>query len=230
MPVRVAVVDDDDITRMGLQAILAEHPDIDVACSLSHEQALAPDVRWEGVDVALVDAADERQGYDQFPGVQVVERIRAQRDPSQTLVIVVTGHFFDDAVRRRMREARADLLYHRSQISQRERLWELVLHPERGRASVPEPLDQESLWRLGITPDSSVNDAVRAAHDLELAHGAAGGRSRARTRLRDTFNRRAGLTTVNADGTQPERLQEAPSFPQIDRFVNWATRSKLPRS
>ncbi len=227
---RVAVVDDDDITRAGVETILAAHPDIDVACSLSHDQALEPDRRWDGVDVALVDAADERQGYDQFPGVQVVERIRAERTPSQTMVIVVTGHFFDDAVRHRMREAKADLLYHRSQIQQRERLYELVLHPERGKAAVPEPLDHESLWRLGITDGTHVNEGVRAAVDLDLAHGASGGRSRARTRLRDTFNRRAGLTTVNADGTQPERDQEAPSFPQIDRFLQWATRSKLPRS
>jgi CheY-like chemotaxis protein len=227
--VRVAVVDDDDITRLGVETILVAHPDIEVTCSLSHDEAMEPDRSWHDVDVALVDAADERQLYDQFPGVQVVERIRAQRDPSQTMIIVVTGHFFDDAVRRRMREARADLLYHRSQIQQRERLCEVVLHPERGLAAVPEPLDPEALWRLGIGDGTSVNDAVRAASELGLAHGAAGGRSRARTRLRDTFNGRARLSTVNADGTQPERSQDAPSFPQIDRFVHWATRSKLPR-
>jgi DNA-binding NarL/FixJ family response regulator len=229
MTVRVAVVDDDDITRLGVETILAAHEEIDVVCSLSHEQAMEADVSWGDVEVALVDAADERQAYDQFPGVQVVERIRASRSPEETMVIVVTGHFFDDAVRRRMREAKADLLYHRSQIQDRDRLCEVVLHPERGRAAVPAPLDSESLWRLGISDSTSVNDAVRAAAELDLVHGAAGGRSRARTRLRDTFNNRARLSTVNADGTQPDRSQDAPSFPQIDRFVQWATRSKLPR-
>ncbi len=229
MGLRVAVVDDDDITRAGVEAILSGCDEIEVVAVLTHDEALQPDRRWHEVDVALVDAADERQPYDQFPGVQVVERIRAARGPEETMVIVVTGHFFDDAVRHRMREARADLLYHRSQLQQRERLCEIVLHPERSKAAVPEPLDPEALWRLGITDRASVNEGVRAAGRLDLAHGAAGGRSRARTRLRATFNRSAKLTTVNADGTTPERDQDAPSFPQIDRFVQWATRSKLPR-
>jgi hypothetical protein len=44
------------------------------------------------------------------------------------------------------------------------------------------------------------------------------------------FNRVARLNPVNADGTIPDRDQDEPSLPQIERFLEWASKSKMRRS
>jgi hypothetical protein len=75
---------------------------------MDHDQALASAGWWE-VDVVVVDAADDRRDDDHFPGVEVVEIVRRHRSVHLTTIIVITGHFFDDAVRTRIREAKADL-------------------------------------------------------------------------------------------------------------------------
>lgn len=51
-------------------------------------------------------------------------------------------------------------------------------------------------------------------------------RSRAWLRYRAMFNEVARLNPVNADSTVPERDQHDPSLPQIERFLQWATRAK----
>jgi CheY-like chemotaxis protein len=222
MTVHVAVVDDDDITLLGSTAILDKCPGIEVEASVSHEAALDGAFSWDGIDVVLVDASDRRFSDDHFPGVLVVQRIRASRTSQQTRVIVLTGVMFDDAIRRRMREAGADFYYHRSELLDAAVLCRVVLQPE---ASVPEPEDVERLFRLGIGDSTRVNEAVQAARDEGLLSGeSVGGRGRDRIRRRERFARRAGLHVVTADGRPPDREQQAPSLPQIDRFLRWATR------
>lgn len=54
------------------------------------------------VDVALVDAVDEREDANHLSSVGVVEAISAVRTPNETTVVVVTAHFFDDAPQTRM--------------------------------------------------------------------------------------------------------------------------------
>ncbi len=227
MTVHVVVVDDDDITLMGSTAILAGCAGVDVLASLSHEAALDAGFAWDGVDVVLVDASDRRRLDDHFPGVQVVQRVRESRTPEQTRVIVLTGVMFDDAIRRRMREAGADFYYHRSELLEAAVLCRVVLRPE---AAIPEPADPEHLFRLGIGSATRVNEALQAARDegLLTGQGGAGGRGRDRSRRRERFARRAGLHVVTADGRPPDREQPAPSLPQIDRFLRWATRLRDP--
>lgn len=231
MTKRVVVVDDDDITLVGASTILAECADLDVVASVSHDAVLDGRVSLEGVDVALVDASDRRRLDDHFPGVLVVERIRAERTPEQTRVIVLTGVMFDDAIRRRMREAGADFYYHRSELLDAAVLQRVVLHPDEER-SVPDPVDPEHLFRLGIGDSTRVNEAVAAARDEGLMSGqlTVGSRGRERSRRRERFAQRAGLHVVTADGRPPDREQPAPSLPQIDRFLRWATRLRDARS
>ena len=227
MRTRVVVVDDDDISLRGLGELLADHPAIEVAALLSHDAALQWDGSWDDVDVAIVDAADERRADDHFAGVAVVEHVRRISGTHAPVIIVVTGHFFDDAVRRRMREAEADFFYHRSEVQDTASLYAAVLHPDAARMGVPDVRDPETLFRHGIVASSRVNDGVQAVRALDLAGSLGrGSRSRPRSRLRQVFNRSARLNPVNRDGTVPERQQDAPSFPQIERFFEWATRSK----
>jgi DNA-binding NarL/FixJ family response regulator len=77
---RIVVVDDDVWVRRGRAASLAEVPELAVTAVLSHAEALDFD-RWDDADIALVDAWDERADFDRFPGVRVVEAIRAPQTP-----------------------------------------------------------------------------------------------------------------------------------------------------
>jgi CheY-like chemotaxis protein len=220
---RVVIVDDDDIQRRGMAEYLADRPEVEVVGILNHDEALAWDGEWDGVDIALVDAADPLRDKDQFPGVEVADRIRRRRSSEQTRVIVVTGHFFNDAVRRRMREAGADYFYHRPDLHRKEGLYQAVLHPE--RAGVPGDYDPESVTRMGVGNTTRVNDAVRFTEGHEERPPATR-RSRAWTNYRRTFNQVARLQPMNADGTPPDREQEEPSITQIERFLRWATQIK----
>jgi CheY-like chemotaxis protein len=226
-PVRVVVVDDDDINRRGMASLLDEDAEIEVVGSVTHADALGRPDLWAGVDVALVDAADERNRADHFPGVAVVEEVRRHRPRGQTVIVVITGHFFDDAVRRRMREAQADFYYHRSEVGDARSLREAVLEPEAHRR-VPGPVDAEDLFNQGVTDETRVNRAVTyaAEHGLESAMAEEGRPRRSWLRLRREFNREARLSPVTVDGRRPDRPQVLPSRPQIARFLQWATRVK----
>jgi CheY-like chemotaxis protein len=228
---RVVVVDDDDISRRGLAELLSDRPEIEVVGSLVHSDALEWASEWDSVDTALVDAADSRRDDDHFPGVGVVDHIRRRRNRTETMVIVLTGHFFDDAVRRRMREAEADFFYHRSELQDSADLYKAILHPELSRSGVPDGVDPEAEFRLGVVSGTRTNDAVRYAHSTNLEARLlrrGGDRSRSWARLRTSFNDVAHLHPVNADGTPPERDQRDPSLTQIERFLHWATRVKNP--
>lgn len=195
--------------------------------SLTHDQAMVQP-RWDEVDVAIVDAADEGNQGDQFPGVGVVESIRA-RGGVGAKVIVITGHFFDDAVRWRMREAGADFFYHRIELHDAAALYRAVLDAD--GPGIPAEHDPEALFRLGIGPTTKVNAAVAFSKAYSLddpRFGRALRRARARLRYRLRFGQETGLRPVNADGRPPERGQDAPSLPQIQRFIEWATKVKGP--
>lgn len=229
---RVAIVEDDEINLRGMTSLLADCPEIELVAALTHREAMSQDGDpWQNVDVALVDAADERAPGDQFPGVAVVQLIRRHRAPQQTTVVVITGHFFDDAVRRRMREARADFFYHRSELYDRQALYDAVLHPDAHRR-VPGPEDPEAEIRQGVGRATRVNRAVEHAMeqglDKALTHRPPT-RRRAWLRMRREFNRVAQLTPMTTDGRLPDRSQELPSLPQIARFLAWATRVKTDR-
>lgn len=94
---------------------------------------------------------------------------------------------------------------------------------------MPPPQDTEALFRVGLTPSTRINDAIRIAGSLksQTSPGGPGARrSRVWLRYRSTFNEVARLNPVNADGTVPEKDQRDLSFPQIERFLQWATRTK----
>jgi CheY-like chemotaxis protein len=224
---RVVVVDDDAINRRGIASLLAEDPSVDVVACLTHTEALERPERWDSVDVVLVDAADERNRDDHFPGVAVVEAVRRRRPRPRIVILVVTGHFFDDAVRRRMREAQADFYYHRADLADASALRDAVLHPDTHRR-VPGPLRPEALFAHGVTGDTRVNRAVDYAreHGLAPGQGDDGRPRRAWQRLRREFNREARLSPVTVDGRPPERAQSLPSRRQMARFLAWAMRVK----
>lgn len=221
-------MDDDDISRAGMATVLGHRPEIQVVAALTHVEALAWPGEWGRLEAVLVDAADDRAYGDQFPGVAVVEHVRRHRQRGRPSVIVVTGHFFDDAVRRRMREARADFFYHRSAVADARVLHDIVLHPDVER-SVPGPHDPAEPLLQGVTDESRVNRAVGYALRTDLQEALverARPRSRSWMRLRREFNQEGRLSSVTLKGRSPDRNQDVPSLAQIGRFLAWATKVK----
>lgn len=227
--INAVVVDDDDVSRRGMVSLLGEHGQVASVTPLSHNQALCWPGDWNSVDVVVVDASDEQCGFDQFPGVGVVERVRSHTALGQTTVIVMTEQFLHDGLRRRMREARADFFYPRSELGNTDILYAAVLRPTTARRGIPPTQDPEAEFRLGVTVATRVNRAVTYAVESGLSLDLARRReprSRRWIRLRAEFNSHARLTPVTIDGRRPDRTQELPSLPQMARFLTWATKVK----
>ena len=234
---RVVVVDDNEITRVGATSLLCTDPNIDLVASLDHVEAASWCEAWDRVDVLVVDAADERLEHDQFPGVAIVERFREHRPIGEGVAVVLTGHYFDDAVRHRMKEAGADFFFSRTEALDRATLVRVVLQPDEARR-VPPPLDPEMLSSLGVDGAAAVNafvDAVarKGASDAlslggSMKRGPAPARSRWWVNLRRDLSSAGGLRTVNREGDSPHRSQELPSISQLRRVYGWATKPKGP--
>lgn len=233
-PVRVAVVDDDAVTRAGTTALLATSSRIEVVLTCSHADAIQMVPDWPDVDVLIVDAADDRDLVDHFPGARLVQKLRALDHGGNLIVIVVTGHFLDDALRLRMREVRADFFYSRLDLRSEDALVQAVLEPDAARR-VPPARDPETLRQLGITPRSSVSRLIDHAEEADLsavlsedrsAEDLPSSRSRWWMRLRHEAAAAGRIEPVNVDGTLPRRDQATPSLAQIRRVYSWATRVK----
>lgn len=223
---RVVVVDDNDVYRLGMVEALGRHDEVEVVAACDHDEALTftPE-RWREVDVALVDLADVRdQLDDQFPGVRVIEAIRRCRTSNQTTVVAYTFHVVSGAARRRAREAQADFFYDREELSRVEVLHQVVLRPDEARRGVPPPADAEELERLGIGPGTKVNAGADPARWEELLQARRQG-AHSRLRARSRWNRDVGLAARNRDGTPLGRAQKVPSWGQLERFLEWATRA-----
>jgi CheY-like chemotaxis protein len=224
----VVIVDDDEISGAGITAVLRAVPELTIVASTDHTGALNGEVNWTEVGVVVVDAADDRQHRDHFPGVAVVEEVRQHRTRAEALIVVVTGHVFDTSIRLRMHEAGADLYFHRDELRTSSVLVDAVLRPDRYRKPLLDPdADIEELSALGVGRSTKVNDALRYYEQHPLP-----GRSRRGViNWRAKFNAVANLQPMNADGrtrdsAHPDRTVRTPSLPQIDRFVEFFTRTR----
>jgi len=160
---RVAIVDDDEWVRRGRADALREVDAVDAVVSTDHRGALAWTVEWDHVDVLVLDAHDPDAGWDQFPGVQVVERVRALRPRDAIRIVVVTGHAGNDLLRLRFAEAGADYLYDHEAL--------------RDVASLAAAIEGEDpSVRLPTTTTTEVNEAIRAIEQLGVEDAFAPGR------------------------------------------------------
>ncbi len=192
---------------------------------------------WGGIDVVILDAADEGRVGDQFPGVRVVRHIRADPNDARPTIIVVTGHFFDDGLRRRMAEADADLFFLRPEIRSAEKLIDIVLAPEHYRRGVPPVGDQRGEELLGLTSRSKVEEFVAYVeqHHLEGVLGPSEGSvatrgRRSLLRHRKDLARQARITAINhSTGFPPGESQRSPSIRQLRGVWSRVARVKYPR-
>lgn len=183
----------------------------------------------------LVDAADEGRAGDQFPGVAVVRRARADGSAGHPMIVVVTGHYLHDGLRHRMRAAGADFYFLRSDLRTPEALVDVVLHPHRYRRGVPAPTDDEGRARLGLGPDADVESFVDLVERAGVASELAGEdrprpapRSRRWARLRREAAEAGRIDPVNLTTGEPPRGQDTPSIRQLARLWRWAARIRRP--
>lgn len=228
-PRRVVVVDNDLVMREGTRTVLSSVPGIEVVGAIDHAAALSPSMDWGCVDVAVVDASDQRREVDQFPGVDVVSAIH--RSHPDVVTVVLTGQYLHPGLRRRMWEAGADFFYARDEGMTEDELASVVLRPDEHRRmpSTGVTLPDE----LGVTPATRVNDLVERmrAPSVGAALGAErrkkadphGERSRWWNRLRGMASGPGGLRPVKSSGASAPDL-DAPSVVQLRKFFAAMTR------
>jgi hypothetical protein len=229
---RLVIVDDDQVRRTGLVALLRDTDGLDVAPPVGLETAMLWRTEWNPVDVCLVDVVDRSHPEDHFAGVEVVHCVRHHAGPG-VVVVVVTDHYGHDALRLRVREAGADYLYPRSELATASRVRRAVTEPS-GDRRAPPIADPDSLHRLGVTPAARIDAFVRHVRDRGLTGALLGTEPFEQRRARWLFSARTALAetgrihAVNADGTPPRREQQVPSIAQLRRVYQWATRVTPP--
>ena len=220
---RVVVVDNDPVMRAGTASILAGADDIELVAAVDHDVALIWGPEWLGIDVAVVDASDQRRSGDQFPGVAVARAIRATGAP--VIVVVLTGQYLNPGLRRRMWEAGADFFYARDEGMTEEELISVAINPDDHRrlrhSCVGLPPE------LGVTPSTRVNmlvDRLEAAEIHEALHPSSrkkadphGERSRWWNQIRRLASGPHGLSPVKASGERAIEL-DSPSVVQLRKF------------
>jgi CheY-like chemotaxis protein len=229
------VVDDNDLTLPGFLLALRESPEVELVAGLSHDEALAWTGVWGSVDVVVVDAADEGRAGDQFPGVAVVRRIRAEAGGRQPLVVVVTGHYLHDGLRHRMAAAEADFFFLRSELRSPGALVDVVLHPDNHRRGVPAPADADAGRLLGVGPAAEVESFVEWVDGRDLGPALTGEdrsrdqpRSRRWARLRKEAAGAGRIEPMNMTTGDAPRGQGVPSIRQLARLWAWAARIRPP--
>ncbi len=222
---RVAIVDDDLWVRRGRASALGELPGFDVI-DFTPQGAVAFGARWAEIDVAVVDAFDDSEPFDRFPGVGVVETIRANGSAEGTVVLVVSGHIDNVFLRLRMAEAGADYFYRHEDVRDLLALRTAVCNPDPARAvRVPDPAE---LAAVGLGPGSRPNAALHFLEDEGLVDAFEARRSqksldlsrRAIIRIRRQMGRLAELSPAAPDG--PTRHLDAPEWRAVVDFVNRA--------
>ncbi len=221
----MAIVDDDLWVRHGRAAALGELHGYAVV-ELSPREAMDYGSSWTKVDVALVDAHDATEPFDRFPGVRVVEAIRAHEAQSPTLVIVISGHFGNAFLRLRMAEAGADYFYRHQDVKDLDLLLAAINSPDPARrVRPPEPA---VLAKLGLGPRSRPNAALHFLEDEGLVDAFDGRRSqktlalsrRSIMRVRREMARLAGLSPVSP--VSASRHLDVPEWRAVVDFVNRA--------
>ncbi|MGO1544965.1 MAG: response regulator [Gulosibacter sp.] len=109
--IRVAIVDDHQLSREGLRAILTAEPDIEIVGMLPDGAGSGQLAATNSVDVMLMDIA--------MPGVDGIEATRDVRDQSpETEVIILTTLPDDDNVRAALRAGARGYLLKTSSASE----------------------------------------------------------------------------------------------------------------
>jgi CheY-like chemotaxis protein len=228
---RVVVVDDNELTLPGFVLALESSAEVEIVAAFDHDAALAWSGDWAGVDVVVLDAADEARDGDQFPGVEVVRRIRERAGEQRPVIAIVTGHYLHDGLRHRMAAAGAYFYFLRSDLRSADVLVDVVLHPDRHRRGVPPVLDPQAPHALGVSRSSDVEAFVGWVEERQLG-GVLDGEGPARSDPRSRRWSRVRRDAAAAGCIEPRNMttgdvpigRVTPSIRQLARLWQWAAR------
>ncbi len=96
--IRVMLVDDQEMIRAGLRAIVGSHPDLEVVAEAADGLAVVRDLESLQVDVILMDI--RMPGVD---GVEATRRIRLTRSSEELRILVLTTFDQDENVLQALR-------------------------------------------------------------------------------------------------------------------------------
>src|SRR5215217_3959419 len=94
--IRVMLVDDDPMVRMGLRHMLGAAPDLEVASELSDGDEVIAGVQAHRPDVIVLDARMARMG-----GIETISAVKARPEEPKVLMFTVFDH--DDVAQRAIR-------------------------------------------------------------------------------------------------------------------------------
>lgn len=156
---RVAVVDDDYLTRRGLIADLEATSEISVCLYGTQSDALKWDPEhWADIDVLLVDIHDDTQidlpGADIYTGIRVAEA--AGRHGVRTVALTPCEDVY---LTMRLCEAEIDEIYLRRDITRPGQLARIAKEPN--PTSAPKAPSVDELRRLGAGPRPRPNKLLR---------------------------------------------------------------------
>jgi hypothetical protein len=191
---RVAVIDDDVLTRAGAKVLFDGNPSFTHSSTFTFEQALAtPRERWREFDRIVVDVHDrsrERReaGTDVYTGVEIIESFRRAGATAQILAITPTKA--NPLLTERLVHSGVHFVYERWDFASGRDLIEAVLTPcesARPKSHHPRVLLQEGVGRRS-NPNHAM-DAFKTSPLYgrvrpDITQQATGSR-RAATRLRD---------------------------------------------
>ena len=95
-PVRVILVDDDPVVRLGVRHLLGTAPDIEVVAEASDGDEVLTAVQRHRPDVLVLDVRMARQG-----GIETIALVKARPEAPRILMLTVFDH--DDIARRAVR-------------------------------------------------------------------------------------------------------------------------------
>lgn len=93
MTIKVAIVDDQDVIRVGLRTILEAQPDLEIVAEAGDGLAAVKLIESAEIDVVLMDI--RMPGID---GVEAIRRIRAAHGPDAPRIIILTTFDQDEYV------------------------------------------------------------------------------------------------------------------------------------
>lgn len=174
-PIRVLVVDDEELVRTGLRLVLGSDPGIQVVAEAADGEQALHRVRADRPDVVLMDIRMPR-----MDGLAALRRLRS--DHPALAVVMLTTFDTDDLVLTALRDgATGFLLKNTAPVD----LVAAVRAVADGRPILSPSVTAQLIAAVGQTPDRAVTSQARAAladlteRELEVARAVARGLSNA---------------------------------------------------
>lgn len=166
-PIRVLVVDDHEIVRKGIRALLATKRDIKVVGEAGDGEAAVAQARLLEPDVILMDLA-----MPKMDGIRAIREIAAER--AQSRILVLTSFSEDDKV---FAAIKAGALGYLLKDSGPRELLQAIRRVHRGEPSLDPSVARKVLAEFSCPPPKKPSADPLTARETDILQSLAQGRS-----------------------------------------------------